>query len=216
MATPGNDGEIHEVVVEGRQEGQQVLNVMFFRLDSDVDNLELRMLRALMECFMETIVPVMASTYTLVRVYGKRVYPDLGPILEVTPDAGDTITGASEGTGLPTFASGCINIHSVRGGRSGRGRLFMPGVPEIATTNSYFLQTGPYWLQLLAFAACVAGKFLHTNDPVVANQISLGVFSRKLGGSKPPVNPNGFAAATKLTPVAAVARTGSRKVGRGS
>lgn len=216
MPTPANEGDIYEVITEGTQEGQQVLNVWHFRCDTGVDDIESRMLRAIMECFLENILPVAASTFQLTRVHGKRVVPDLGPIIEIVPGPGDVVQGEAVGDATPSFVSCCINIHTSRGGRSGRGRKFIMGVPESATQGSALPPTNAYWLALLAFAACIAGKFIHTGDPLGSNQISIGVMSRKIGGAKPPYNVNGFAAATVLKPVALLSHNVSRKVRRGS
>jgi len=216
MPTPAAQGEVWEVITEGTQEGQQVLNVWHFRCDNDVDDIESRMLRAIMECFLENIIPVAASTFQLTRVHGKRVYPDLGPIVEVVPGPGDTVQGEAVGDATPSFVSCCINIHTSRGGRVGRGRKFIMAVPESATQGSALPPGNAYWIAILAFAACIAGKFIHGGDPLGPNQISLGVMSRKLGGPKPPYTIQGFAPATVLKPVALLSHNVSRKVRRGS
>lgn len=216
MPTPADVGEIWEVVLEGRQEGQQVLNIFHFRCDTAVDNIELRMLRALVECMLSTLIPVAASTFQYVRCYGKQVAPELGPIVEIGQEEGDVIQGAAVGDASPTFVSVCANIHSVRGGRSGRGRKFIAAVPEGATQGSYIPTANPYWVAILAFCACVAEKFIHVNEPLGNNQVSLGVMSRKIGGTKPPLNVNGFAAATRIVPLNRISHNVSRRVGRGS
>lgn len=216
MPTPANLGDIFEVTTEGTQEGQQVMCVWHFRCDTAVDDIESRMLRAILECFLENIIPVAASTFQMTRVHGKRVYPDLGPIIEVVPGPGDVVQGAAVGDATASFVSCCINIHTARGGRVGRGRKFIMGVPESATQGSALPPTNVYWLAILAFAACIADKFIHSNEPLGSNQISLGVMSRKLGGAKPPYTVNGFAAATVLKPVTLLSHNVSRKVRRGS
>lgn len=216
MPVPANQGDIFEVVVHCRQEGQQVLNVLFFRADTDVDDIIVRLLRALMLCYLEILLPGSGSNMQLVKVAAKRVYPDLGPVEELGPEAGDVIQGAAVGDTLPTYASICFNIHTSRGGRSGRGRMFTAGIPEGVTQGSYVQTTNPYWAILLAFAACLVDKFIHQGEPLGNNQISLGVMSRKIGGVKAPYNVNGFAAATKIIPLNRLSHNVSRRVGRGS
>jgi hypothetical protein len=216
MATPAAQGEVWEVVIEGRQEGQQVLNVMFFQAIDAVDDMELRLLRAMIICILTTLRPVMGNSYQLVKVSGKRITPDVGPVIEVLPLSGEATQGGSEGDTLPAHCSICINIHSVRGGRSGRGRHFVPGVPEDATQGSYILDTNPYWTAILAYVACVAEKFITGASELGSNRIALGVFSRKIGGVKAPFVATGFARATRLVPRNIIGSTNSRKVGRGS
>lgn len=214
--TAAATGEVYEVVLECRQEGQQVLNVLHFQALTPIDNVETRLLRALVECLLTVLLPGSTSNLQYVECRGKRVYPDVGPVLEIGQEVGDTIQGADAGDSVPTFVSVCVNIHTSRGGRSGRGRMFLPGVPEGATQGSYIQTTNPYWGVILAYLACVAGKFITQTDPPAANRWQLGVMSRKLGGAKPPYTAAGFAPAVRLAPLNRLASTVSRKVGRGS
>lgn len=216
MPTPESAGVVWEVVMEGRQEGQQVLNVWHFRTRTSVDDMELRVLRACIDCLLTTLRPVLGSNYQFVKARGKRVAPDVGPIVEVLPAANEDIQGDSEGDTLPTFASLCVNIHTTRGGRSGRGKFFLPGIPEGATSGSYIETTNPYWVAVAAFLACLAGKFIKANEPLGTNDVEIGVMSRKIGGVKPPYLLTGFAPATGFKPRNIVGTTNSRKVGRGS
>lgn len=216
MAMPAAPGEIYEVVLECRQEGQQVMNVLHFEALTPTDNVELRLLRALVECLLTVLLPGSTSNLQFVRCKGKRVFPTLGPVLEIGAEAGDVIQGADVGDSVPTFVSVCTNIHTSRGGRSGRGRMFLFGVPEGATQGSFIQTTNPYWGVILAYLACVVGKFVTQGDPPAPNRWALGVLSRKIGGTKPPYAAGAFAAAVRLTANNRLASTVSRKVGRGS
>lgn len=216
MPTTAAVGEIHEVVLKMRQESQQVLNVLHFRADTAVDNMELRLLTALLTCLATVLRPQAASTWQIVGAQGKRVYPDLGPIYEVGPPDPDEVQGESAGDALPTFCSIVVNIHSVRGGRSGRGRMFIPGIPEGASQGSAIPTTNPYWTAIIAYLACVAGQFIHDVSDLDPNQLSLGVLSRKLGNSKPPYTAAQWARATKLIPNNLIKTTNSRKIGHGN
>jgi hypothetical protein len=209
-------GEVYEVVLEGRQESQQVLNVMHFQARGPVDDVELRLLRALVICLLTTLRPIMGANYQFVRCYGKRVTPDLGPIVESLPESGEAVQGADEGDTLPTYVSVVVNIHSTRGGRSGRGRMFIPGVPESASQGSFIPTDNPYWTAIRAYLECVATQFIAPSELAEANKWAMGVMSRKIGGAKPPYTINGFARATALKPNNALATTRSRKVGHGS
>lgn len=215
MPTSADVGEIWEVTLEGRQEGQQVMNIMHFRMDTAIDDVEEKLLRALVECLI-ALLPFAASSYQYVRCIGKQVAPIVGPIIEIGQEEGDVIQGGSTGDAMPSFVSVCANIHTTRGGRSGRGRMFIPAVPENSTQGSFIPTTNPYWDAILAYVACVASKFIHVNEPLSAEQISIGVMSRKIGGAKPPYTINGFAPATKIIPSNKLSHNVSRKVGRGS
>lgn len=216
MATPAAVGEIHEVVLKMRQESQQVLNVLHFRCDNSVDDMETRLLVALLTCLSTILRPVSASTWQIVGAQGKRVYPDVGPIYEVGPVDPDEVQGEATGDALPSFCSIVVNIHSIRGGRSGRGRMFIPGIPEGATQGSAVPTTNPYWAAIIQYLACVAGHFIHGDDLPGANQIAIGVLSRKLGNNKPPYTAVQFARATRLIPNNLIKTTNSRKIGHGN
>lgn len=208
-------GEVYEVVLECRQEGQQVMNVLHFRALTPTDNVELRLLRALVECLLTVLLPGSTSNLQFVKCRGKRVYPDLGPVLEVGPELNDVIQGADVGDSVPTFVSVCANIHTSRGGKVGRGRMFIFGVPEGATQGSYIQTTNPYWTVILQYLACIAAKFITQGDPPAANRWQIGVHSRKLGGKKAPYTVEGFAPAVSIIPNNRLASTVSRKVGHG-
>lgn len=222
MATPGADGTIHEVVVHMRQQQQEVLNVWAFQLETPVDDLELRLLRALLECYLTVLLPGSGSLLTVERVTGMQVGPTLGPMYEITPGEDDTVQGAAVGDTLPTHDSVSIRIHSTRPGRSGRGRKQIPGIPEGATTGSTINTAHAYWDVILAFVACVAGKFIIPNELNGPNAISLGVLARTLkpadaqGKRKAPWPVDTFARATRMSVMPKVGTTNSRKVGRGS
>lgn len=222
MATPGADDTVHEVTVQMRQQGQLVLNVWQFRLETAVDDLELRLLRALLECYLLQWLPHAGSKVTIEAVRGMQVGPTVGPIYEIIPGEDDTVQGAAVGDTLPTHDSVCISIHTTRAGRHGRGRKFMAGVPENATDGSDVLVASDYWEAILAFIACVMAKFVHASDLTGPNTISVGVIAKSLqvrpvGESpKAPYTVDLFSRATRLTAKPLVGTTNSRKKGRGA
>src|SRR5215217_2816303 len=112
MATPGADNTVHEVVVHMRQQQQEVLNVWQFFLDTPVDDLETRLLRALIECYLTALIPASGSLLTIERVTGMQVGPTIGPLYEIVPVEGDVVQGAATGDTLPTHDSLSCGIHS--------------------------------------------------------------------------------------------------------
>lgn len=219
MATPAAAGEIHEVVLKQRQENQQVLNVLHFQCDTAVDDMETRLLLALITCLTTILRPGAASTWQVVGIQGKRVYPDVGPIYEIGPPDPEEVQGEATGDALPTFCSIVVNIHSLRGGRSGRGRMFIAGIPEAASQGSHIETTNPYWTIIINYLACVAASFIHSATDLDTNQISLGVLSRTVptgATNKPPYINGQWARATKLVPNNLIKTTNSRKIGHGN
>jgi hypothetical protein len=93
--------------------------------------------------------------------------------------------------------------------------MFVAGVPEVATTASYLNPEHAFYAALLSFVVCMITGFVHTGE-LGTNQVSWGVFSRKLGNAKFPYLAAGFAALISATPVRLLATTRSRKIGHGS
>lgn len=214
MAEPAAAGEIWQVLVQGVIEDQQCENVLFFRAqDTDPDPLA-GLIADLVECFVTGLVPVLSGTYTFERIVARRIVPDIGPDVIYTPAAGVAVQGATAGDALPSYCSALISLQSVRGGRSGRGRMFVAGVPESQTVASYINSEAALWAGLLAFCVCMLQKFVHKDVPG-AGDWEWGVFSRKLGGAKAPFTAAGFAYISAATPRRLLATTRSRKIGHG-
>lgn len=213
--TVGVIGTIHQLDMLMRLEGQRVMNSFFMRVDTTVDSMEERALRILMECYLNSLIPASGSNLQIVSARGKEVAPTLGPIYEIAPEVTDVVQGASEGDTMPSHDSLTINLHTERGGRSGRGRIALPGIPEGASQGSYIPAVNPYWLAVAAFVVCMANGFMHIGDPPAPNQLSWGVMSRKIGGLKPPYTVGGFALITRAVPRNIIGTTNSRKQGRG-
>lgn len=211
-ATPAAQGEVWQLRFEGRQEGQQVINVLHFRAETASDDVQTRLFTAILTCFVTTLLPKLSTQYKFERLIGKRVTPDVGPDMVIAAD--ETMNAEGNAAALPSYASAVLSIRTTRAGRSGRGRMFIGGIPEISTINSSFDPGSEFWIALVAFVTCIGTKFL-VPDVAQPNQWSFGVMSRKLGGAKPPFAANGYAPYTSIEPKAIVATTRSRKIGHG-
>lgn len=206
-------GDCFQVRVRGHMEGQETNNVLHFTAATAVDDVELRLILALAECFITHLIPVTSSVWALQDIVWKRVTPTLG-VENVTVPTG-TLTGGGAATALPSYASVVLSIRTALGGRSKRGRMYLPGIPEGATIVSSLDTGNAYWTAVVAFVACVASKFI-LGDPPPANSFQMEVYSRKIGGSTFPYAIGGFTPVTQVIPVVALGTTRSRKVGRGS
>lgn len=209
--------EVWQVVLKSKLENQDHLNVLHFSIDTPVDDIQLRLLKAIVDCFLLHMMPGLTNQFTMQGAIGHRILPNIGPDVEYFPTS-ESISrvGLASGDGLPSYASCVTSIHTTRGGRAGRGRFYIGGVPESATINSNLTDNGVFWVALLAYIVCVTETFIHSGDPG-ANQISIGVFSRKSSIPGNPVGPPlGFAPATVLVPHQLLATTRSRKIGHGS
>lgn len=212
MATPAATNDCWQVRVQGRMDGQVTENVLHFKTLSDTDDIETRLIVVLLSCITTHLIPVLTSAWQLERIVWKQVSPTLG--VEHIYTTGLPVAGSGAATALPSFASAVLSLRSLQGGRSKRGRMYLPGIPESATINSAFDSGNAYWTALVNFAACLVTGFVF-HDPVGPNHQQLCVYSRKIGGATFPYGISGFTAVETVNPVSQVGTTRSRKVGRG-
>jgi hypothetical protein len=206
-------GEIVQVLIQGVIEEQQCENVWYFRAQAADPDMLLNLLTDIAQCFI-ALIPHLGSTYRLERIKGKVVSPAVGAEEEYVPAAGELVEGAEAGDTEPSFVSALISLHTTRGGRSGRGRIYLAGVPESQTVGSRLNRELALWAALAAFVACMLGKF-KDRDVKAAGDYDWGVMSRKIGGLKPPFLPAGYAPIIRGVVKEELATTRSRKLGHG-
>lgn len=212
MAAPWAAGA--RAVIVGEIHGQLTNNVIHFATNTqvndgpDFETLLLQLATALKECVVETLLPGVSSDWTFKRVEAERIFPTVtDPVVA---------TGAPENVGelgaaSVSFESSLITIRTGGGGRRGRGRIFLPPAGEGQTANSAI--DTPTLLLLVAFCACMAGKF---GTEAGTTPWRIGILSRKnLNGSINNFNA-AFRTATQLTPGSDVACMRSRRKGHGA
>lgn len=214
MPTAAAAGEVWRVLLQGRIEEQQCENVLFFRCQVADPDVLLGLLADLIDCFLNSLVPALSGTYTFEQAIATRITPTMGAEVIYTPPQGQAVQGAEAGDAEPSFVSALISLRTTRAGRSGRGRMFIAGVPESQTIASNINSEAALWAALLAFCVCMLGKFL-AQDPPVGPNWEWGVFSRKIGGVKDPFLAAGFAPIIQAVPKQLLATTRSRKIGHG-
>lgn len=212
MAETAAVNDAYQVKIIGSLEGQQTNNILHFVCVGADDDVETHLILVIIACFVTHLLPVLTDGWALEQVSWKRVSPTLGPENVTVVTAG---VGAAEGDHLPSFTSAVLSIRTIGAGRAGRGRIFLPCVPEEAVDGSK-LDTGhDYWAALLAFAQCFVTNFVHI-DPAGGTDIwDMAVYSRTVGGASLPFGASGFSAMRSITPLQYVGTTRSRKVGRG-
>lgn len=213
MATPANQFDKFKVVVHGRIEGQLTNNVWYFSAATAIDDVDTRLLQEVWDCFLNNVLPVLSSAWRLEKFTYQRVAPTVGPEATFIP-TGNT-QGGGNANALPSYSSAVVSLRTLEGGRSKRGRFYLAGIPEDATIGSTLNPEHAFWLGLVAFCLCMAGKFL-AQDPQPANSFFWLVYSRKIGGNTLPAGNDGFTTITEITPSSLLGTTRSRKVGRGS
>lgn len=214
-------GDLYQVRIVGAIEGQETNNVLNFMCDSaagDSDT-ELHLVKAILECFVTNLIPVMSSAWELRGALWKRTGPTLGNEFETGPETSGI--GAGNGEALPSYCSALLSIKTSLGGRSGRGRMFLPGIPENMTAGSLISSELALWAALLAFSLCCVEKFAQIGAPspptgtTFPNIWKMGIYSRKLGNPKTPYTLAGFHPMVSMTPKRELATTRSRKIGHG-
>lgn len=213
MAISVATGEVVQVLIQGTIEGQECENVIYFRAQAADVDMVLHLLAEIGECFL-ALVPILAPSYTFERIRGKIVSPAIGLDAVWEPPPGSDLQGEDAGGGMPSFVSALISLQAERAGRSGKGRMFMAGVPEEAAQNSILASDAAFYTALITFATCVLTKFSKKDVPA-AGDYEWGVMSRKIGGQKPPFLSAGFAPVVGFRVARALCTTRTRKVGRG-
>jgi len=221
MATEtANLNSLYQVKIRGRLQEQECLNIMHFECVSSAGDadVELHLVKVILNCFITTLIPQLSVDYELIAADWKRVSPTLGNEFTTLPATSGQ--GQIAGDSLPSYCSAVMSIRTNLGGRSGRGRMYIGGIPESASVKSSIDLDGDLWAALLAFALCVVTNFPALPDPTIphpiANHWSFGVYSRKIGGASIPYGVTGFHGVTSITPDPFLGTTRSRKVGRGS
>lgn len=213
MPTAVATGEIVQVLVQGTIEEQECENVWYFRAQAADPDVLLHLLADIAACLLP-LIPIFAGTYRLDRLKAKIVSPAVGLEEEWTPGEGDTVQGAAAGDARSSHDAALISLVTTRPGRSGKGRIYIAGVPESSTVGSRMPSDSALYVGLLTFVACMLDKFKARDVPVAGNY-DWGVMSRKIGGVKPPFLVAGYAPIIKAIPRQLLATARSRKIGHG-
>jgi len=212
MAAPWAAGARARII--GRISGQLTVTVLHFATNTVINDpqtleqLLKDLANAIRDCIGDVLLPAVSQDWTFEQVECSRIAPDLSdPFVN---DNLNALAGTAGVQGVP-FASQLVAVRTGVGGRTGRGRMFLPPAGEDhATAGSW----DPTALALLAqFCACMAGKFIGN---AATEDWRLGVLSRKLFANSPANFDTAFREATSLTPVPIIAVMGTRKVGRGA
>lgn len=215
MAEVSVDGNVYQVRIHGRIEGQEYINVLHFQAVGGNQDIVEFLIVVIYLCFLNSLVPALGSGFRLEKVSGKRVAPDVGPEWDYSGDVDDVQVGAAEGDTLPSFVSLRCNIRCARGGRSGKGSFAIAGIPDAATTGSSIIPGSSFETAWKAFVECIRDAFLQGWE-FSTKKFHIGVVSRSLGAAKPPYTIDQFSTAVSLTPMLRCGSQVSRKIGHGS
>lgn len=201
---------IIQVVIKGRLHGSETNNVLHFDTSAQPINIPV-LLAAIANCIVTTLLPALSEQFIIEKLTGKQIWPAVLDEVDYVPE--DEIRG----TGLPALPSFCATLFRLTtggGGRSGKGRFFLPGVIANDVNNSIF--TGGGVAKFAPFIACMVAAFLGAIDPADQKTYMLGVLSRKNAGAGYVNADDAFRYVIGISVSNVVAKMGSRKLGQGS
>lgn len=204
---PFND--IYRLRVFGRLHGAQIVNVMHFVQD-DVDPLKggLELANAYVTNMAATQRARVVNAFLYEYVEVERIVPYSGGPVQVNfPAPG---TGTSAGTNVSATLCEVLSIYSVRGGRRGKGRIYLCGGDTVSGGSlSAGVWGSTQTAKTQAYATQLATIFMDDTDPVRSSW-RLGVWSRASGPVNPPWSTDQFARASSLV-VRTICRTQRRR-----
>lgn len=213
--SPASVGDIIQVTPRYLVEGQQTENVMYFRCVNASADFLADLLLVIAQCIITHLLPGLAADCQLESVRGQIVGPALGLEDEWIPAEGDIVVGGATGDAEPSFVAAVISLHTTRPGKSGRGRLFIAGIPEVGTIASLLKVEDVSYPALIAFVNCIVLAF-PKHELGGSASFEWGVYSRKVGGvTKPPYPDAGFAPVTRAVVKRELGTMRSRKLGHG-
>ncbi len=201
--------KIVQVVIKGSLHGQETNNVLHFGTNA-VNPAYLQLLLDIIDC-LRTNKAMFSDAFKVEKLTARELFPV--PLDEIEQTPSPVLIGDGLGA-LPSFNAALMSLSTGLGGRSNRGRLFMPGVVTSDTSMSKFTASGLAKWQ--AFLACMIGKFVGAAADVDSKVFNWGVLSRKNSGVNYATAGAGFNRIRTATAKDVIATMHSRKLGVGS
>ena len=173
MANPSIDGVVYRVRIKWLLHGQQCFNVLTF-VSRGVKDLVNDLLIPVLGCITDNLIPVLSNECTLQGADVKNITGGTAQEAEYTLTADNVGTEAVNS--LPSTCTAVIALKTFHPGRTGRGRMALPGIPEDRQANSTVDAT--FIAAAVAFLACMAAAFINT-DPLATPFMHWSVWSKK-------------------------------------
>jgi hypothetical protein len=167
-----------QVQLYGRIDGQQTVNDLYFTNTTPGITLgELGDLAdAIRAWYVSSMLTLLSSAFSLERVHARDLTDQFSFAVDV--NAGPS-SGSSGGAFVPNNVAPCISFRTGTAGRSGRGRNYIPGVPQ-PVVDGNTLTPG-----FIADAQAAYGSLLPGEGMVPAGWVWV-VVSRYTGGAPRP------------------------------
>jgi hypothetical protein len=198
---------VARAVVAGTLHGSVTNNVLHFGTDIAEPDWN-ALAQAIILCIATAFKNMSSSEWKFDHIGVTPLFPALQD--EITVFSAQPIEGTPFAGALPSFNAALISIQTGLGGKTHRGRMFLPGVIQQDVSQSLYTDSGLQ--KVIAFAACLASHFI-SSEGVDSTPYKIGVLSRK-GITQATVGDH-FTPATKLVARRAIATLHSRKIGVG-
>lgn len=115
----------------------QIENILYFKtLEPYTEEYIVDLVEAVYAAWADDVMTELSSELTLREVYAKgleNIIDFQALYVPITPDTGDVASSS-----LPGSVACCVAFKSGLTGRSSRGRIYVPGIPESAVTGNTF------------------------------------------------------------------------------
>lgn len=212
MAAPWS--AVAKLRVIGEMHGSQTVNVMHFATNTIINDeagrnaLLEQLAQAMLLCLIDFLLPAVTSDWRLLRVDVVDISSNNLNEVSIQPNA---VSVGALSPASASFIATLLNLKTGGGGKSGRGKQFLPPPGEGESTASS-LDPGTVTL-VLAYIQCVVQKFVGAD---ASEDWRIGVLSQKIlkqpGGSLD----SAFREVTSITVNSVLAKMGSRKKGVGA
>lgn len=155
------------------KEAQRCENVLYFASSAAVSTTLMQTIaQALSNWWVGNIRAVMSNTLALQEIYCTDITSATGPTVSFTTGlpAGGTVAGEA----LPNNVAMCLSFRTAQRGRSGRGRNYLFGFPETATSGSFFDNNLVNQMVSAYSLLLGAGTFVPGANWVVVSRFNLG------------------------------------------
>ena len=202
--------------IRGHMHGSETVNVLNFGTDSAAaDNdalvaLLAQLAQAIILCAVAQLRGGVTEDWTLDGVDCKQLFPTISDEVFVAATPPDNVGQSS--TQNVSFAAVLVSIQTGGGGKSGRGRIFLPPPGDGAITNSVINDPGTIGFYA-GFINCLVEKFVGVNR---SSAFALGVLSRKHLKATPNDYNGAFRIAQQMIVRTNISCLRSRKLGHGS
>lgn len=198
--------DIYRLRIYQRQHGSQVVNVLHFVSE---DPAGLQTGQDLANDFLSKMTATLrgraANQMAFETIEVQSIVPFNGG-LWTAAFAGGTVGNAPTSSSTAVLAE-VVTIYTSRGGRRGRGRIYLAGAGTSTSELQAGVWTSAQTTRTTALATALATNYMKT-APV--SGWTLGVWSKVLAGPEPPWPTSAFARATALT-VRTICRTQRRR-----